>query len=506
MSALSENNRRIARNTLLLYFRTGLTMLVTLYTSRIVLNALGVEDYGIYNVVGGLVVLFTFVNVAMLSATQRFLNYELGRDNRERMACVFSVSLSAHFGVAFLVALLAETVGLWFLNAKMVIPDGRLEAANWVYQLSVLATIAGIVRVPYNATILAYERMSFFAYISLAEAGLRLGVAYVLLLGLGDPLKLYALLVFAVAVVIGVAYYAYCRWQFETTRYRPVRDAPLMRAILGFSGWSLLGSLANVGNAQGINLLINLFCGVAVNAAMGIASQVNAAVYQLVANFQTAFNPQIIQLCAREDRSHFLPLVYRASKFSFYLMLVIALPIILNAQPILQAWLGTVPPYAPVFLQLIMVSALVDALAGPLWMSAHAFGNIRTYQIVVSLLLLSNLPLAYAVLRLGVNPAWVLALRTAINLAVLGWRILYFCGKAQILVRAYSRQILLPAMGVLVLAVAGSLAGRHVWTGTGAWIVSAAWTVTWTAASTWLCGLASEERQGLVRMLWQPIA
>ncbi|HPC19537.1 MAG: lipopolysaccharide biosynthesis protein [Kiritimatiellae bacterium] len=498
MSTPSENNRRIARNTLLLYFRTGITMLVTLFTSRIVLNALGVEDYGIYSVVGGLVVLFTFLNVALSSATQRFLNFELGRRNFQQMARVFSASLSAHFGVAFLVVLLAETAGLWFLKTKMVIPAGRLEAANWVYQLSILTTVVGIVRVPYNATILAYERMSFYAYTSLVEAGLRLGVAYALLLAAGDALVLYALLIFGVTAVVWAVYYAYCRWQCETTRYRPEKDGALLRAILGFSGWSLLGNLANMGNVQGLNLLINLFCGVAVNAAMGIASQVSTAVYQLVVNFQTAFNPQIVQLCARDEREHFLPLVFRASKFSFYLLLLIALPIALHARPVLQAWLGTVPPYAPVFLQLIMVSALTDALAGPLWMSAQAFGNIRFYQIVVSLLLLSNLPLAYAALRLGASPAWVLALRAAVNLAALGWRILYFCGKAHIPVYTYARAVLVPAAVVLLLAAAGAGAIQHF--GPGSWIVSAAWTAVWAAGSAWLGGLRSTERQGLVRM------
>lgn len=503
MNTSKENNRRIARNTLMLYFRTAITMVVSLFTSRVILNALGVSDYGIYSVVGGVVVMFTFLNTAMSSATQRFLNFELGRNNLAQVARVFSVSLSAHLGIAVLVVVLAETIGLWFLNARMVIPAGRMAAANWVYQMSILATVMGIVRVPYNATILAHERMSFYAGTSIGEALLRLGIVWALLLSSGDKLRMYASLVLAVSVVLWLVHYAYCRWMFKTV-YHPAREKALTREIIGFSGWSLLGGLANICNTQGINLVFNLFYGVVVNAAMGIASQVNAAIFQFVFSFQTAFNPQIVKSYALGNYEYCISLVFRASKFSFYLLLLLALPMLFNAEPILKAWLELVPPYTPIFLRLIVASALVDALAGPLWMSAQAIGNIRNYQVVVSLLILSNLPLAYAVLSLGYSPAWVLAFRVAINLLALLWRVWYFCGKMRVPLRRYFLQVMLPVLSVLALALVLPAVLNRMWTGPGAWIVSSMLAVGCVAGSVGIFGLTPTERNALAAILRKP--
>lgn len=505
MNTSRENNRRIARNTLMLYFRTAITMVVALFTSRVILNALGMSDYGIYSVVGGVVVMFTFLNTAMSSATQRFMNFELGRNNLKQMARVFSVSLSAHLGVAILVAVLAETIGLWFLNTRMMVPAGRMGAANWVYQMSLLATVVGIIRIPYNATLLAHERMSFYAGISIVEALLRLGIVWALLFSVGDKLKVYATLVLAVAVVMWLAHFLYCRWQFKTA-YQPTRDMALTREIIGFSGWSLLGGVANLCNTQGINLVFNLFYGVVVNAAMGIASQVNAAIFQFVFSFQMAFNPQIVKSYALGNRGYCVSLVFRASKFSFYLLFLLALPILFNAGPILKAWLELVPPYAPIFLRLIVASALVDALAGPLWMSAQAIGNIRNYQVVVSLLVLSNLPLAYVVLRLGYSPAWVLAFRVAINLVALLWRLGYFCVKMRVPVREYFHQVLVPVLGVLVLAPILPASFNHLWTAPGAWIASSFLAAGSVAGSIWMLGLTPNERKALAVILRKPFA
>ena len=505
MNTSKENNRRIARNTLMLYFRTAITMVVSLFTSRVILNALGVSDYGIYSVVGGVVMMFTFLNTAMSSATQRFINFELGRNNLAQVARVFSVSLSAHLGIAVLVVLLAETIGLWFLNARMMIPDGRMAAANWVFQMSIFATVVGIVRVPYNATILAHERMSFYAGTSIGEALLRLGIVWALVFSVGDKLKLYSSLVLAVSVFMWLAHYVYCRRIFKTA-YHPAREITLAREIIGFSGWSLLGGLANMCNTQGINLVFNLFYGVVVNAAMGIASQVNAAIFQFVFSFQMAFNPQIVKSYALGNYEYCISLVFRASKFSFYLLLLLALPMLFNTEPILKTWLELVPPYAPVFLRLIVASALVDALAGPLWMSAHAIGNIRNYQVVVSLLVLSNLPLAYAVLSLGYSPAWVLALRVAINLLALLWRVWYFCVKMRVPLYSYFLQVMLPVLSVLVLAAVLPAVFNHMWTGPGAWIVSSILAVGCVVGSVWVFGLTPNERDVLMAILRKTFA
>ena len=302
-STVSENNKRIAKNTLMLYVKMGVMMLVQLYTSRVVLQTLGVDDFGIYNVVGGVVVLFSFLNAAMSSATQRFLNFELGKGDLVQVGRVFSMSLTVHFCIAGLVLLLAETVGLWFLNSELNIPAERMVAANWVYQFSVATTLLGILLVPYNATIIAHERMGFYAWTSIVKAVLLLVIVYFLSIGEVDKLILYAGLVFAVNALMQGVYIVYCRRAFsKTALYRPFFDRELFRRLISFSGWSLFGGVADMCNSQGINMVMNIFCGVAVNAAMGIANQVNAAVYQFVSNFQIAFNPQLVKSYAANER------------------------------------------------------------------------------------------------------------------------------------------------------------------------------------------------------------
>ena len=423
---ISSDNRRIAKNTLALYVRMGVTMLVSLFTSRVVLQTLGVEDFGIYNVVGGVVVLFSFLNAAMSSATQRFLNFELGRGNVAQVGRVFSMSMSVHFAIAGAVLLLAETVGLWFLNAQLNIPAERMAAANWVYQFSVASTLLGIMLVPYNATIIAYERMTFYAWASIATTFLRLGIVYLLVIGNADKLVLYAALTFAVGVLMQVVHVAYCRRAFPRTAiYRPFRDKKLFRELVSFSGWWLFGGVANMANSQGINMVVNIFCGVAVNAAMGIANQVNAAVYQFVMNFQTAFSPQITKLYSAENESAFLKLVFRASKFSFFLMVFLANPILINTDFILEIWLGTVPEHTASFVRWIIVSSVIDALASSLCISASATGKIRNYQVIVSSLILTNVPVSILLLWLGYSPVSVIVVRAAVNFTVSVWRIFY---------------------------------------------------------------------------------
>ena len=423
---ISSDNRRIAKNTLALYVRMGVTMLVSLFTSRVVLQTLGVEDFGIYNVVGGVVVLFSFLNAAMSSATQRFLNFELGRRDFAQVGRVFSMSMSVHFAIAGAVLLLAETLGLWFLNAQLNIPAERMAAANWVYQFSVASTLLGIMLVPYNATIIAYERMTFYAWASIATTFLRLGIVYLLVIGNADKLVLYAALTFAVGVLMQIVHVAYCRRAFPRTAvYRPFRDKKLFRELVSFSGWWLFGGVANMANSQGINMVVNIFCGVAVNAAMGIANQVYAAVYQFVMNFQTAFSPQITKLYSAENEGTFLKLVFRASKFSFFLMVFLATPILINADFILEIWLGNVPEHTASFVRWIIVSSVIDALASSLCISASATGKIRNYQMIVSSLILTNVPVSILLLWCGYSPVSVIVVRAAVNFTVSVWRIFY---------------------------------------------------------------------------------
>lgn len=400
-------------------------MLVSLYTSRVVLAALGVEDYGIYNVVGGIVVLFTFINNAMITSTQRFLNYELGKNDQPQAQKVFSISLNIHILIAIFIFLLCETIGLWFLNTTIQYPESREFAVQVTYQLSVITTCIKIIRAPYNAAIIAYERMSFYAYLSIFEAVLQLGIVFLLIAYNSDRLILYSILLCIVAIVVNLCYYAYCRTKFNICNYKLYRDKSLYKQLLSFSGWSLFGSVANVGATQGLNMLLNVFFGVTVNAAMGIATQVNTAVASFVSSFQTAFNPQIVKSYAAGDYDYFIKLILSTSKYSYLLLFIIAFPIYVCCPEVLNIWLTEVPDYAVSFCRLMLIFALLDALQGPLWYSVQATGKIKTYQILMSLMILANLPIAYICLKLGYSPSSVLAVRCIINLATLFVRLWY---------------------------------------------------------------------------------
>lgn len=420
-----SDHKRIAKNTIFLYIRMLLLMLVSLYTSRVVLAVLGVEDYGIYNVVGGIVVLFTFINNSMVTSTQRYLNYELGRDDSLQAQRVFSISLNIHVLIALLIFLLSDTVGLWLLNTTIKYPESRAFAVQVIYQLSILTTCARIVRAPYHAAIIAHERMSFYAYLSIFEAGLQLGVVFLLKAFDFDRLILYGALLCLVTIITNVCYYLYCRKSFVICKYRLYNDKSLYRQLLSFSGWSLFGGVANMGASQGLNMLLNVFFGVTVNAAMGIANQVNSAVSSFVQNFQTAFNPQIVKSYAVGDISGFINLILSTSKYSFILLFIIALPIYICCPEVLSVWLTEVPEGAVSFCRLMLIFSLLDALQGPLWFSVQATGKIRTYQILMSFMILSNLPIAYLCLKQGLSPNSALVVRCCVNLATLFVRLWY---------------------------------------------------------------------------------
>lgn len=418
MTEFSANNKRIAKNTLLLYFRMLFMMIISLYTSRVVLNTLGVEDYGIYNVVGGVVTMFGFISGAMASSTQRFLTYELGQGNFKQLSKVFSISLMIHVLISILIIILSETVGLWFLYYKMAIPENRLDAAFWVYQFSIVSTIIMIISVPYNASIIAHERMSAFAYISILEAILKLLVVYLLLVGDFDKLKLYAFLICAVQLNIRLIYGWYCKCHFKETIFRKVWDKNLFREMLSFSGWSLWGNCAVIAFTQGLNILLNMFFGPTVNAARGIAVQVQGAINQFSTNFQTALNPQIIKSYASNDLIYMHSLIYRSSKFTFFLLLLLSLPIILETDTVLRIWLHAVPEHTVCFLRLILCISIVDAMANPFVTSVSATGNIRLYQGIIGGMLFCILPISYIVLKLGGNPASVFIVHLCICLIV----------------------------------------------------------------------------------------
>ena len=404
MSEESSNNKRIAKNAMLLYIRMLFIMGVQLFTSRVVLNTLGVEDFGIYNVVGGVVAMFSFLNAAMTSSTQRFLTFELGKGNYTRLKQVFVTSVNMHILIAVTVVLLAETVGLWFLNEKMVIPEGRLVAAMWVYQISVLTTVIAIMSYPYNAAIIANEKMSAFAYISIIEVILKLIVVYLLTIGDSDRLILYAVLIAVVQLFVRFCYSGYCAKYLNETKYFMYWDKPLFKEMLSFAGWNLWGNFAYILFTQGLNILLNMFFGPVVNAARAVSVQVQGAVSQFANNFQTALNPQITKTYATADLKSMHTLIFRSSKFTFMLLLLVGLPVCIESQFILEVWLKNVPEYTSIFVQLMLASMIIDSSANPLMTAASATGRVKVYQTVLSCIYLSILPLSYVALRFGAEP------------------------------------------------------------------------------------------------------
>lgn len=446
MTTTSENNKRIAKNTMFLYIRMAVIMLVQLYTSRVILQTLGVEDYGIYNIVGAVVVSLSFITGPLSSATQRFLSFELGKKNTERIKDIFSMSLMVYAILSLLVLILAETIGLWFLNNKMEIPPERLYAANWVFQCSILTFIINILNTPFNSAIIAYEKMSFYAYISIFEALARLAVVYFLLLTSSDKLIVYGILIVAVTLSVTTLYKFYCKKQLKDIKTHRVKDKQLLKQLLSFSGWSLFGAVANMSADQGLNLLLNLFFGVTVNAAMGVANQVSAAVNQFVTNFQTAFRPQIVKSYAEGNMEALHLLICRSSKFSFLLLFMVVCPVYFNIDYILQLWLGAnVPQYTADFCRLILVYALIESLSAPLWMTVQATGKIKKYQLCISSLISTNIVLSYLLLKYtSSSPEIVLYIKCFMGFIYLSTRVYFMKIKISLSVYLFLRQVIMP--------------------------------------------------------------
>lgn len=404
MSDNFSNNKRIAKNTLLLYGRMLLMMLIGLYTSRVVLNALGVEDYGIYNVVGGVVSMFTLLSGSLSASISRFITFELGKGNREDLNHVFCASVNVQVSLIIIITILLESIGLWFLNNKLVIPADRLNAANWVFQLSVATFAVNLWSVPYNATIIAHEKMSVFALIGLFESCAKLLIAFAILKNPIDRLVFYSILIFLVGLIQRSIYTYYCKTHFEECKYKFFWDTNKIKEIFGFTGWNFIGASAAVLNNQGGNILLNLFCGPAVNAARGVAMSINHSVSGFVHNFMTALNPQITKSYASGNRDYMFNLIFRGARFSYYILLILVLPILFSTHYILELWLGIVPEHADTFAQLVLLLSLTDSLAYPLVTAMLATGKIKTYQIVVGGLQLFNLPLCYISLYIGFPP------------------------------------------------------------------------------------------------------
>ena len=448
----SANNKRIAKNTLLLYFRMLLTMVVSLYTSRVVLGALGVEDYGIYNVVGGVVAMFSMLSGSLSAAISRFITFELGTGNKEKLKSVFSSSVTIQMGLSAIILVLADTVGLWFLNNKMVIPESRMYAANWVFQLSLLTFVINLISIPYNAAIIAHERMSAFAYISIFEAVSKLLVAYCIVISPIDRLILYAIMLTMIAIIIQMTYGIYCRKKFSECTYHFIYDHDLLKQMFGFAGWNFIGASSALLRDQGGNIVINLFCGPAVNAARGIAFQVNTAIHSFVTNFMTALNPQITKSYAAGDQKYLMTLLFQGARLSFYILLLLSLPVIINTHYILKLWLGQVPEHTALFVQLVLIFGMCESISSPLITAMLATGKIRNYQLVVGGFQMMNLPISYVFLRLGAIPETVLIVAIAISQLCLAARLYMLRGMIGLKARDFIKKVYLNVIIVTVLS------------------------------------------------------
>lgn len=449
-----ENTKRIAKNTIFLYIRMLVMMVVSLFTFRELLKEIGVDDYGTYNVVGGVVILFSFLSNALTQSNQRFLSYEIGKGNMMGgLNKVFSMIVNVQMVIASVIIILAETIGLWFINTQLNFEGEKMSAVNYVYQFSILTFVIQILQIPYTSAIIAHERMSLFSYISIGEALLRLSVVLVLGLFASGRLVLYACLLSISTLLIWGIYFISCNKLFPGCRYIKIFNRTLFRQLTSFSGWNMLGGLGNVGASQGVNFLFNIFNGVIVNAAMGVAHQVAAAVNSLVSNMQVAFNPQIIKSYAAGEIPYFISLINRSARLSFYLIYMIGLPLIFCMPTILDLWLTDIPDYTIPFTRIIIIFCMVDVLSGPLWTANQAVGRVKIYMITVFTLTLLNVPVAYLLLKHGISPTWVMWVKIILNICTLIFRIMYLKISIDFPAYSYIKNVVLKVLTLVMLSL-----------------------------------------------------
>lgn len=448
-----KNTQRIARNTLFMFIRMILVMCVGFFTSRVVLDVLGEDDYGIYNIVGSVVVFLSFFKNALNNATYRFLTFALGKGDKERLWKTFSMAINTHVILAVSLWIILELVGVWFLNNKLNIPTDRMYAANWVFQLSLLTFVVEVIKTPFNSSIISHEQMSFYAYTSIVEVVLKLGIVYILLIGNVDKLILYAFLILFVTVVMFFWYVIYCYKNFQETHYRFYWDPQLLQGFVSYSGWSLLVNGADVTVQQSINIFFNLFNGVAANAAMGIANQVNSILNNFLSSFTTSFNPQIIKSYAQNDLTYFMGLILSTSKISYFLLFGIAFPIMVNIDFLLEVWLVNPPQMSGTFLCFILVYSLIDAISAPLWNAVHATGNIRIHQILMSSIKVLNIPIGYMLLKNGFPLYSAVALYVGLNMVCCVVRAIYMHYLIHLSLRDYFIGVLLRVLFVTAIVV-----------------------------------------------------
>lgn len=456
MSGKVTDNKRIAKNTVVLYLRMLLTLVLQLYTSRLVLQALGVEDYGIYNVVGGVVTMLNFFNMSLSNADARFIAIEVGAGKQNSIKKLFSCIMSIHYLFAAIILLFTETLGLWFVINKLVIPDGRMVSALWVYHGAVLSSVIAIISSPYNGLIIAHEKMSAFAVISIFDAAAKFLIALFLFVSPVDRLIIYSILNVLVLIIIRIVYMLYCRRKFEESKCKLIWDKPIYKQVVSFAGWTLTGNIAVMGYTQGLNILLNIFFGTVVNAARGISVQVQTAARMFCVGFQTAINPQILKSYAINDLQRMHRLIIMSSRFSYYLILVVSIPICLHTHYLLNLWLGNVPDYTVGFVQIMMAVGLLNTMQNPTMIALHATGNIKKVQIVESSMLLAVVPVAYVCLKwFHVSPVTVFVIYFTIEFITQFVRVFMIYPRIGLSRKDYFTKVL--QFIVVVTAIAGSI-------------------------------------------------
>lgn len=499
MGAEPGNSKRIAKNTLLLYLRMFLMMGISIYTSRVILNALGADDYGIYNVVGGFVGLFSVVNASLISSIVRFITTEQGVGDIESEKKVFCTSINVEIIVAIVTLILAETLGVWFINEKMVIPPDKLFAANIVYQLSLISFIVGLISIPYNASIVAHERMSAFAYISIVEAIWRLFVAYVVSAMQHDRLIVYSFLLCIVSVIVQIIYVFYCKKHFLECTYHFIIDKITLNKMLKFAGWETIGSSACIIRDQGLNVLLNLFFGPIVNAARAVSMQVYQAVVNFVNNFCMALNPQIFKAYAQENNEYLMKLIFNGARYAYYLMFLLSLPILINTPYILELWLKNVPNHTVSFVRLILITGLIGTLSETLVTTQNATGKNKWYQIIIGGSNLLTLPIAYICLWAGQSAEAVFIVTIFIEIVRLFLRMPILKRMVDIDIKRFFKEvILIPLFISAEASVIPLIIFRYLDSGFVSFIVVSLLCVLCVVACVYFHGLNKNEKKFVV--------
>lgn len=448
-----SNTKQIAKNTLMLYFRQILIMLVSLYTVRIVLNVLGAEDYGIYNVVAGVVTMFNFLGHSMASASQRYFSYDLGKGNNEHLKITFSVTFQIYLLLAIIIVLVAETLGLWFVNNKLVIPDGRMIAANWIFQAAIFSFLITLITTPYMAVIIAHENMNVYAYASIIEAILKLLIVFILKIFSYDKLIVYGILLSCVSLINTSIYRIYCHKKYPESKLIFIRDIKYLKEILDYSGWNLFGSVSTVIKKQVLNILLNQFYGPVISATRTIASQVNTAVSSFANNFSTALRPQIIKTYAKGEKDETFNLVYRGCKLTFFLMYIFTLPLVIEMEIVLKIWLKTPPEQVVIFTRLALIEALILSISYPIMSLSHASGKIKLYQGVVGGTLLLNLPLSWLVLSFGYPAYSVMLVTVLLEIIAFVLRLIIIKRIAGMSIYEYFLNTIIPCVSVAIVSM-----------------------------------------------------